>query len=45
MESQHQNPEFRINPENFHLCNYGNHFKISNKFFVLFSNKMLVIKA
>ena len=21
MESQSQNPEFRINPENFHLCN------------------------
>ena len=21
MESQPQNPEFRINPENFHLCN------------------------
>ena len=21
MESQHQNPEFRINPENFHPCN------------------------
>ena len=20
MESQHQNPEFRINPENFHPC-------------------------
>ena len=22
MESQPQNPEFRINPENFHLCEY-----------------------
>ena len=22
MESQPQNPEFRINPENFHPCNY-----------------------
>ena len=22
MESQLQNPEFRINPENFHPCNY-----------------------
>ena len=22
MESQPQNPEFRINPENFHLCAY-----------------------
>ena len=23
MESQPQNPEFRINPENFHLCQYA----------------------
>ena len=23
MESQPQNPEFRINPENFHPCVYG----------------------
>ena len=23
MESQPQNPEFRINPENFHPCLYG----------------------
>ena len=23
MESQPQNPEFRINPENFHQCKYG----------------------
>ena len=22
MESQPQNPEFRINPENFHQCSY-----------------------
>ena len=22
MESRPQNPEFRNNPENFHLCNY-----------------------
>ena len=24
MERQPQNPEFRINPENFHPCCYGN---------------------
>ena len=24
MESQPQNPEFRNNPENFHMCNYQN---------------------
>ena len=29
MESQPQNPEFRINPENFHLCNV--HIKLSQK--------------
>ena len=23
MESQSQNPEFRINPENFHPCNFN----------------------
>ena len=23
MESQPQNPEFRINPENFHICYYA----------------------
>ena len=23
MESQPQNPEFRINPENFHPCDYA----------------------
>ena len=23
MESQPQNPEFRINPENFHPCKHG----------------------
>ena len=45
MESQPQNPEFRINPENFHPCNYGKHSKISNKLFVLFFNKMLIIRA
>ena len=31
MESQHQNPEFRINPENFHLCHCGFVFKINFK--------------
>ena len=25
MESQPQNPEFRKNPVNFHLCNYRTH--------------------
>ena len=29
MESQPQNPEFRINPENFHPCNV--HIKLSQK--------------
>ena len=28
MESQHQNPEFRINPENFHPC-WNNSVKCS----------------
>ena len=34
MEKQPQNPEFRINPENFHQCNLfldlGNYAKIWN---------------
>ena len=55
MESQPQNPEFRINPENFHqkpyMAKIGKGFftydkcsKISNTIFFLFSTKMLVIK-
>ena len=27
MESQPPNPEFRINPENFHPCNSQNQFR------------------
>ena len=30
MESQPQNPEFRINPENFHPCNENQHNIINN---------------
>ena len=29
MESQPQNPEFRINPENFHPCNTDLEIKLS----------------
>ena len=31
MESQPQNPEFRINPENFHPCSYYIFQKANNK--------------
>ena len=30
MESQPQNPEFRINPENFHPCNKSMWVKVKN---------------
>ena len=30
MESQPQNPEFRINPEHFHLCVYQLYFQKGN---------------
>ena len=30
MESQPQNPEFRINPENFHPCVYQLYFQKGN---------------
>ena len=36
MESQPQNPEFRINPENFHPCIYGQ-FLLMNVHAALFS--------
>ena len=29
MESQPQNPEFRIHPENFHLCSQSVHLNIA----------------
>ena len=35
MESQPQNPEFRINHENFHPCMYGGR-KCSNNFGLAF---------
>ena len=46
MESQPQNPELRINPENFHPSNcMVNVLNITwNTFLFLFSNKMLVVR-
>ena len=34
MESQPQNPEFRINPENFHPCSSLNYREVYIKYFI-----------
>ena len=39
MESQPQNPEFRINPENFHPCN------IHVKLFQIWTNGLDAVKS
>ena len=49
MESQPQNPEFRINPENFHPCIFvkfffhslqpGKYFKIYGRLLIFFQNR------
>ena len=53
MESQPKNPEFRINPENFHQCIFvksffhslhaGKYFKIFGRLLIFFS-KLKVFK-
>ena len=47
MERQPQNPEFRINPENFHPCilMFQIHFKLTSFSFVTNKRTLFNIKA
>ena len=42
MESQHQNPEFRNNPENFHLCTCNDTIDLQKKEYYTFLNLLHV---
>ena len=44
MESQPQNPEFRINPENFHPCYYAR-VKVKNLKILNFRNSNLITNS